>query len=107
MAQVEIKGDDILLRALQTAANMKAHKAAVQKHGADLQKKAQSNAVFTHGYATGATKRSIKLVTAGTDYSGYLEKGTRFMDAQPFMKPAFDVVQPKFINDLRRAGIAK
>ena len=101
MAQVEIKGDDILLRALQTAANMKA----------------QSNAVFTHGYATGATKRSIKLeitdggfaakVTAGTDYSGYLEKGTRFMDAQPFMKPAFDVVQPKFINDLRRAGIAK
>lgn len=29
------------------------------------------------------------------------------MDAQPFMKPAFDVVQPKFINDLRRAGIAK
>ena len=117
MAQVEIKGDDILLRALQTAANMKAHKAALQKHGSDLQKKAQSNAVFTHGYATGATKRSIKLeitdggfaakVTAGTDYSGYLEKGTRFMDSQPFMKPAFDVVQPKFINDLRRAGIAK
>lgn len=124
MAKVEIKGDDILLRALQTAANMKAHKAAVQKHGADLQKKAKSNAVFTRGYATGAkkrstgaTKRSIKLeitdggftakVTAGTDYSGYLEKGTRFMEAQPFMKPAFDVVQPKFINDLRRAGIAK
>ena len=117
MARVEIKGDDILLKALQTASNMKAHKAIVQKHGADLQKKAQSNAVFTHGYATGATKRSITLeitdggftakVTTGTDYSGYLEKGTRFMEAQPFMKPAFDVVQPKFIDDLRRAGIAK
>ena len=117
MAQVEIKGDAILLRTLQTAANMKAHKAAVQKHGADLQKKAQSNAVFTHGYATGATKRSIKLeitdggftakVTAGTDYSGYLEKGTRKMEAQPFMQPAFNEIQPKFIDDLRRAGIVK
>lgn len=117
MAQVEIKGDAILLRALQTAANMKAHKAAVQKHGADLQKKAQSNAVFTHGYATGATKRSITLeitdggftakVTAGTDYSGYLEKGTRKMEAQPFMQPAFNEIQPKFIDDLRRAGIVK
>ena len=117
MTQVEIKGDDILLKALQASANMTAHKAAVRKHGADLQKKAKSNAVFTRGYATGATKRSINLeitdggfaakVTAGTDYSGYLEVGTRKMEAQPFMKPAFDVVQPKFINDLRRAGIAK
>ncbi|WP_270743528.1 HK97-gp10 family putative phage morphogenesis protein [Streptococcus infantarius] len=124
MAQVEIKGDDILLRALQTAANMKAHKAIVKKYGGELQSAAKDKAVFAGHYegkkfvkATGATKRSIKLeitdggfaakVTAGTDYSGYLEKGTRFMDAQPFMKPAFDVVQPKFINDLRRADIAK
>ena len=124
MAQVEIKGDDILLRALQTVANMEAHKAIVKKYGGELQRTAKNKAVFAGHYEgkkfvkpTGATKRSIKLeitdggfgakVTAGTDYSGYLEKGTRFMDAQPFMKPAFDVVQPKFINDLRRAGIAK
>ena len=36
-----------------------------------------------------------------------LEVGTRKTNAQPFMKPAFDVVQPGFIADLRRAGIVK
>ncbi len=58
-----------------------------------------------------ATKRKITLelqdggfeakVEAGTDYAAYLEVGTK-MNAQPFMKPAFDVVQPRFITDLRR-----
>lgn len=121
---LSISGDEPLMKALQTAANMEAHKAVVKNYGGKLQKRAKNNAVFTGHYEgkrfvkpTGATKRSIKLeitnggfeakVTAGTDYSGYLEKGTRFMEAQPFMKPAFDVVQPKFISDLRRAGIVK
>ena len=78
---------------------------------------AKRHAVFTKGYSTGATKRSISLeltaggfeghVKSGTDYSGYLEKGTRFMEAQPFMKPAFDEIEPQFIAELRRAAIVK
>ena len=124
---LRINGDVPLMKALQTAANMEAHKAIVKKYGAELQRTAKRNAVFTKGYATGATKRKITLemqdggfaakVEAGTDYAGYklvgreeevvTVKGTRYMNAQPFMKPAFDVVQPKFIADLRRAGIVK
>lgn len=114
---LHIKGDEPLMKALQTAANMEAHKAIVKKYGAELQRTAKRNAVFTKGYATGATKRKITLelqdggfeakVEAGTDYAAYLEVGTRKMNAQPFMKPAFDVVQPRFIADLRRAGIVK
>lgn len=114
---LRINGDVPLMKALQTAANMEAHKAIVKKYGAELQRTAKNNAVFTKGYATGATKRKISLelqdggfeakVEAGTDYAAYLEVGTRKMNAQPFMKPAFDVVQPKFIADLRRAGIVK
>lgn len=114
---LRINGDAPLRKALQTAANMEAHKAIVKKYGAELQRTAKRNAVFTKGYATGATKRKITLelqdgrfeakVEAGTDYSGFLEVGTRYMNAQPFMKPAFDVVQPRFIADLRRAGIVK
>lgn len=114
---LRINGDAPLKKALQTAANMEAHKAIVKKYGSELQKAAKRNAVFTKGYATGATKRKINLelqdggfeakVEAGTDYAAYLEVGTRKMNAQPFMKPAFDVVQPRFIADLRRAGIVK
>lgn len=114
---LHIKGDEPLIKVLQTAANMEAHKAIVKKYGAELQRTAKRNAVFTKGYATGTTKRKITLelqdggfeakVEAGTDYAAYLEVGTRKMNAQPFMKPAFDVVQPRFIADLRRAGIVK
>lgn len=114
---LHINGDVPLMKALQTAANMEAHKAIVKKYGGELQRTAKRNAVFTKGYATGATKRKITLelqdggfeakVEAGTDYAAYLEVGTQKMNAQPFMKPAFDVVQPRFIADLRRAGIVK
>lgn len=121
---LHINGDVPLMKALQTAANMEAHKAIVKKYGGELQSTAQDKAVFAGHYEgkkfvkpTGATKRKIKLeikdggftakVEAGTDYAGYLEAGTRYMNAQPFMKPAFDVVQPKFIADLRGAGIVK
>lgn len=124
MAILEIKGDEPLLKYFQTAASLKAHKEIVRKHGRNLQKGAQRRANFKGHFRgkkfvepTRATKRSIKLqitdggfaakVAAGTHYSGYLEKGTRKMSAQPFMRPAFDEVHPKFIDDLRRAGIAK
>lgn len=115
MSSLEIRGTEPLLKALQTAANKEAHKAIVKRHGGKLQKAAQRKAVFTKGYATGATKRLIGLeiidggfaakVEAKTEYSGYLEKGTRKMEAQPFMKPALDEIEPQFINDLRRAAI--
>ncbi|MHB9781487.1 HK97-gp10 family putative phage morphogenesis protein [Streptococcus sp. 10F2] len=124
MGILEIKGDEPLLKHLQTAASLKAHKEIVRKHGSNLQKGAQRRATFRGHYQgkkfvkpTGATKRSIKLqitdggfaakVATGTHYSGYLEKGTRKMSAQPFMRPAFEEVQSKFVDDLRRAGIAK
>lgn len=117
MATLEIRGAEPLIKALQTAANNKAHKAIVKNFGGKLQKTAKRKAIFKKGYSTGATKGDIGLeitdggftakVEAGTDYSGYLEKGTRFMEAQPFMKPAIDEIEPQFISELRRAAIVK
>lgn len=114
---VIFSGDKELLNALEKIARTEVYKEVVKKNGAALQRTAQSKAVFKKGYSTGATKRSIKLdlasnglravVKANTDYSGYLEVGTRKMEAQPFMQPAFNEIQPKFIDDLRRAGIVK
>ena len=114
---VTFSGDKELLNALEKMARTEVYKEVVKKNGAVLQRTAQRKAVFKKGYSTGATKRSIKLdlasnglravVKANTDYSGYLEVGTRKMEAQPFMQPAFNEIQPKFIDDLRRAGIVK
>ena len=114
---VTFSGDQKLINALEKMARTEVYKEVVKKNGAALQRTAQRKAVFKKGYSTGATKRSIKLdlasnglravVKANTDYSGYLEVGTRKMEAQPFMQPAFNEIQPKFIDDLRRAGIVK
>ena len=114
---VTFSGDKELLNALEKMARTEVYKEVVKKNGAALQRTARRKAVFKKGYSTGATKRSIKLdlasnglravVKANTDYSGYLEVGTRKMEAQPFMQPAFNEIQPKFIDDLRRAGIVK
>lgn len=81
----------------------------VKLNGAELQQKAQRNAPVD----TGNLRRSINLsikdggmtaeITAMAEYSGYVEYGTRFMNAQPFIAPAFNEQKDIFINDLKRA----
>ena len=84
----------------------------VKQNGAELNKSTVRNAVFTRGHSTGATRRSIKLVmknsgltavvSPGTEYSPYLEHGTRFMSKQPFVKPAFNKQAKIFKKDLEK-----
>lgn len=104
---------------LKDAATMRDVKDVVKKNGADLQEGMMRRAVFKGHYEgkkfikpTGTTKRSIALnirefgltarVYPTTEYSSYLEYGTRFMNAQPFIKPAFFIQQYKFVKDLSR-----
>ena len=60
---------------------------------------------------TGALKNSIfsakagnltYKVTAPQHYAIYVEKGTRKMRAQPYLKPALDAERPKLISNLRK-----
>lgn len=60
---------------------------------------------------TGALKNTIfsakagKLtykVTAPQHYAIFVEKGTRKMRAQPFLKPSLDAERPKLISNLRK-----
>jgi HK97 gp10 family phage protein len=84
-----------------------------------LQKKAQKNADFKGHYEgkkfvkpTGHLKRSIGLeisangltatVEPTADYAAYVEYGTRFMDAQPYLKPAYTEQLAKFKSDLSK-----
>lgn len=112
MASVKIEGLDKLEKQLKKNATLDDVRIVVRKNGADLQRKIQRNADFKKGYQTGATKRSIglEIVDGGmaaesgptTEYSEYLEYGTRFMEKQPFVKPALDEQEQKFKSDMQK-----
>ena len=113
------EGDEEFKKALKERAKSDVVKNIVKKHSADLQRKAMRNARFKGHYEgkrfvkpTGTLKRSISLdisydgmtgtVGPTVHYGGYVERGTRFMDAQPYLKPAFVDVKNAFISDLKK-----
>ena len=112
MPKITITGLDNLQKKLKQNIRMEDVQRVVRHNGSALQRKMMQNADFTRGYATGTTKRSIGLifkdgnftaeVEPGTEYSPYLEYGTRFMDAQPFVRPAFDEQKEKFKSDMQK-----
>lgn len=117
MAGVRIDGFDKLEAKLKRNMDLGAVRTVVRKNGADLQTKAQKNAPVgtpqstgIPGYVGGKLKQSIGLdITDGgltaeveptADYAAYVEYGTRFMEAQPYLKPAYDEQKKKFVKDL-------
>lgn len=112
MAEIKVMGMKELEKQLKKNMTLNDVKRVVRKNGADLQKKIQRNADFSQGYQTGDTKRSVGLeITYGgmtavsgptTEYSPYLELGTRFMAAQPFVKPAMEEQDRKFKADMEK-----
>lgn len=112
VSNFSLTGTDTLIGKLKRNANLSDVKDVVKLNGSELQRSMMRKASFTQGYQTGTTKRTIKLdlidggftAKAGptTHYSWYLEKGTRFMAAQPFVGPAFYPQRIKFINDMKR-----
>lgn len=92
-------------------------KKIVKTNGAEMQAEAQRNANFKGHYEgkkfvppTGTLRRSIGLeikdsgmtaeVEPTAEYAPYVEFGTRFMDAQPYMKPAFEKQSKQFRKDM-------
>lgn len=97
---------------LKDKRQMKLVKGIVKKNTAILNQEMVKAAVFKGGYSTGRTRQSISLyigdnglygkVHPNTKYSPYVEYGTRFMSAQPFVKPAFQKAKKEFIKDLEK-----
>ena len=124
MADIKIVGMQKLQKKLKKNVDMTEVKRQVRKHGAQMQTKAQQNAEFKGHYEwqkgkgkvfvppTGNLRRNIFLdITDGgmsaevnptADYSAYVELGTRFMEAQPYLKPAFDEQKEKFKKDMKK-----
>lgn len=75
---------------------------AVKQYGSLLQMRAMYGAPVD----TGTLKRSVSLkiedkgltavITPTAHYAPYVEYGTRFMRAQPFLVPAFNMVVPNY-----------
>ena len=105
---VKMVGVKQLKLKLEKNMKMEAVRQTVRRNGAELQTKAQRYAPVK----TGTLKRSIRLdiqdngLTARTDatadYAPYVEWGTRFMEARPFMRPAFNSQKEKFKNEIDR-----
>lgn len=112
MPKITITGLDSLEKKLKQNVKMEDVQRVVKHNGSQLQKKMMQKADFKKGYQTGTTKRSIGLalkdgnftaeVEPGTEYSPYLEYGTRFMEAQPFVRPAFEIQKEKFKSDMQK-----
>lgn len=110
MPSIKIQGIDRLQKKLKKNVTLNDVKRVVRTNGSQLQTGMQEKADFKKGYQTGTTKRSIELeihdngmtaiVGPGTEYSPYLEYGTRFMESQPFIRPAFNTQKEKFKRDL-------
>lgn len=112
MSILKVDGLDKLQKKLRENVTMDDVKTVVKHNGSGLQRKMQRNADFKKGYQTGTTKRSIGLeitdngftaeVGPETEYSPYLEYGTRYMEAQPYIKPAYDEQKEKFKRDMQK-----
>ncbi|MFK4795118.1 HK97-gp10 family putative phage morphogenesis protein [Lactococcus petauri] len=105
---MKITGIDALQKKLRGNATLDDVKHVVKSNTSNMTANMQKLAPVDTGYM----KRSIKMeLTEGgfsgqagphTDYSAYVEYGTRFQSAQPFVKPAYNEQKGVFIKDLER-----
>ena len=114
MSGIKFKGLDKLQKKLKKNVEMKAVKDVVKFHGGQLKERMRDQAKqsFNKGYSTGDTMNSINVeITDGglearvgptTNYTEYVEYGTRFMEAEPFVRPALDSQKDKFKSDLKK-----
>lgn len=119
MPKIKFEGLDSLEKKLKKNVTLDDVRRIVRLNGSELHEKMQKNADFKGHYEgkefkkpTGTTKRSITLdikdgdltaeVEPQTEYSPYLEYGTRFMEAQPFVRPAFEEQAAQFKRDMQK-----
>lgn len=105
----KVKGVDRLVR--QLAIKSKQARIATDRQLELSSKRIERMAKVKAPVDTGALKNTIfsakagnltYKVTAPQHYAIYVEKGTRKMRAQPYLKPALDAERPKLISNLRK-----
>ena len=114
----EVRGANELSTKLKQLSDRQVHVDLINAYGTKLTRLAKREAVFRGHYEgkkfvkpTGNLKRNImgEMIGSGdsltyvcrvpverVDYAYYVEHGTRYMSAQPYMKPAFDTIKGDF-----------
>lgn len=114
--KIEIKADEALIKNLRKLGKIDFVKDKVKKHGGQLQETmkelATPNVIYVKGYSVGDTKKSISVnitddgltaeVGSGMEYTPYVEYGTRFIEPEPVVRPAFNKHKDNFIEDIRK-----
>lgn len=111
---IKFEGFVELDKALKKRLNMDQVKAVVRENGDEMVKLAHKNAneAFVKGYTTGATRQATNVeyiddgltavVEPKTKYAAYVELGTRRMEAEPFLKPAWETQKEQFKADMKK-----
>lgn len=114
MAKLRVEGLEELQKKLKSSASLKEVKMKVRKNSDQMNKRMKKITVevFVKGHTLGGTAGSINTVIEDdgltgsvgptTDYSMYVEYGTRFMKAEPFIRPALEEQTPKFKEDMQK-----
>lgn len=117
MPKIKVVGMTKLKKKFKYGVTMNDVKRVVANNGEELQSKAQEKAPVgtpestgIPEYIGGTLQRSIGVelrdggMTAEVEptahYGAYVELGTRFMDARPYLKPAYDEQKKKFKKDM-------
>lgn len=80
----------------------------VAKTALDLSAQMKARAAVDTGFMRGSIQAkkvsdSHYRVTVGAEYGIYVEMGTRYTPAQPFVQPSVSAIQPVFIAAMRKA----
>lgn len=115
MVDVKIEGLQALISDLDARKYTgKQIRNVIMKDGGDLQEEAQrrmtKTVTYVKGYSRGNTRRSTTLsisddgmtatVAPHSEYFSYIEYGTRYMEAEPTLNPAFQKIKQQFYNDV-------
>lgn len=111
---IKVTGIDELTAALDPGKTNEQLKKAVQVNAGQLHRKANRKVPVI----TGFLRRSIlppsfspdgmsAIVRATAEYAPYVEFGTRFKAARPYMTPAFNEVRQQFLDDVKKAMAGK
>jgi HK97 gp10 family phage protein len=106
--KIKLEGDKELKRMLRKCQNKGKIQACVKRSGATLQRTAMQKAPVD----TGTLKRSITLqltdggmtaeVQPTVHYGAYVELGTRYMSARPYLRPALETAGAELKANITR-----
>ncbi|WP_461241128.1 HK97-gp10 family putative phage morphogenesis protein [Paucilactobacillus sp. N302-9] len=111
---IKVTGVKELRKKLVTNAKMTEVKRIVRDNTADMESHTTDleARVYTKGYSKGDTRKQthmaiqkggmLGIVGMGMSYDAYLEYGTRYMQPEQALTPAFLYQKKKFIEDLNK-----